>query len=576
MKCLIKKVVLWSVLGSLLPGVLFAIPLNTTILPSRQSPVNPPLNGGLPKPEAPLETPGNKNQGVDQSALKVKFHLKKIVLEGNKTYTYAQLEPIFKQSLGKEISLADLQAIAAAIEKYYIEQGFILTRVIIPPQEIDASGVVKLQIVEGYIAEVMVEGDTKRIKKQIDAYVAPVLQSKPLQIKVLERAVLLINDLPGVATKAVLTPSPDVPGATTLVLVVDRSLFQGSGTWDDRGTKYVGMNQLSTTLQLNNIFEGIGQLEFDGKITSDTNELRSGNLQYMAEVFENGSTILASYTENIVQPGNTLAPLHIFGFSNTWALIYNYPFIRTRRLNLSGNVTYDYLNSSNDIFKILVTLDRIESLRAGFSFNAVDDMGGMNLLVGQFSQGIQLFSGNPQPEILRSRFDGQKNYGKVNLTYTRLQSLPETWSLFLSANGQLAFNSLLAAEQIGYGGVLYGSAYDSSEIIGDTGFEGKIELRYNAQPGQFFRTTQYYVSYDGAALYDKHVVGLGNGLPPGAGGFIDQSKQSGTSGALGVRLDIVDRVNSSFEIAKPLTRKVAAYDNKAPRFFFSITVDLGH
>jgi hemolysin activation/secretion protein len=155
--------------------------------------------------------------------------------------------------------------------------------------------------------------------------------------------------------------------------------------------------------------------------------------------------------------------------------------------------------------------------------------------------------------------------------------LPETWSLFFSTTGQLAFNSLLSAEQLGYGGAQYGSAYDSSEIIADSGIEGKLELRYNSPTvGEFFRTTQYYASYDFGVLYQKNALpGAASASDPFAS-ILTPTKQSGTSGALGIRFNLVDRVNSYFEIAKPLTKKVAAYNNNDARYFFSITVDLGH
>lgn len=572
---LVKKIILF---GAIFPGLACAIPLiPSTVLPERQTPFTAPPNGGLPAEVPQVTAPHPSAPNIDQSAYKVKFVLKKIEIEGNKKYTYQQLEPIFKNSLGKEISLADLQNIAHEIEKYYVENGYILTRVIIPPQEIDSSGVVKLQIIEGYISDTVIEGQTKNVKKLIEAYVAPVLKSKPLQVKDLERAVLLINDIPGVTTKAVLTPSFDTPGASTLVLVVSQALFNGTVTWDDRGTVYVGPDQFSTTLQINNVFESPGQIEFDGKVTANTQELRSGNWQYLAEVYDNGSTLLAAYTTNIVMPGNTLTPLHINGYSDTTSLVYTYPFIRTRRMNFSGTATYDYLNSKTFFSNLLVTLDRIESIRFGGTFNVIDDLQGQNLVTGQYSQGIQLFSGDEQPELLRSRLDGQKNYSKILVSFTRLQSLPETWSLFFSTTGQLAFNSLLSAEQLGYGGPQYGSAYDPSEIIADSGIEGKLELRYNSPTvGEFFRTTQYYGSYDFGALYQKNAL---PGASSSGNPFVDvavPTKQSGTSAALGIRLDIVDRVNASFEIAKPLTKKVEAYNNKNARYFFSITVDLNH
>lgn len=558
----------------LLPGLAWALPIPPTILPSRIFPTNPPPNGGIKPAPPPFESTVVQPGLTDETAQKIKFSLKKLVLEGNETFQYSELEPVFKSSLGKTISLADLQIIANNIQNYYTERGYILTRVIIPPQEIDEDGVVTLKVVEGYVSEIVIDGDTKNIKSLLEAYVAPILKSKPLQITVMERSVLLINDIPGVATKAVITPSFDIPGTSTFVLIVEQDVFEGNLTWDDRGTKYVGPQQFSTVLMLNNIFGGPGQVQFDGKVTSDTNELRSANLQYTALVFENGSSLLGGYTMTRVLPGNDLTPLHINGLSNTSSLIYTYPFIRTRRINLSGTASYDYLNSNNEIDQILIALDRIESVRLGFMFNALDNMRGMNLLTGQFSKGIQLLSGNAQPELLRSRFVGQKNYSKANLTYSRLQALPENWSLFLSASGQYAFDSLLAPEQLGYGGAQYGSAYDQSEIIADTGAVAKVELRYNGEAGEFFRSTQYYVSYDGAVLYDKNVVNNPD-IPAEATDFVEQNKQSGTSAALGIRVAILDRVNTDFQIAKPLTRKVAAYDNKDARFFFSIFVDIG-
>jgi hemolysin activation/secretion protein len=574
MNGLLDKILCWGILALLFPGLALALPIPPTILPSRMSPTNPPPNGGIKPVPPPFESTKVETGVTDETALKIKFQLKKLVIEGNLTYSYAELEPLFKSSLGKEISLADLQKIANDIQNYYTGNGYILTRVIIPPQEIDASGVVMLKVVEGYVSDIVIDGDTKNVKKLIEAYVGPILESKPLQIEVMERAVLLINDIPGISTKAVITPSFDIPGTSTFVLIVSQDVFEGNLTWDDRGTKYVGQNQFSTSLQLNNIFGGPGQVEFDGKVTSDTNELRSGNLQYTAWVFQNGSNLLGGYTLNRVVPGNDLTPLHINGLSSTTSLIYTYPFIRTRRMNLSGTASYDYLNSNNEIDKILIALDRIESVRLSATFNALDNLQGMNLVTGQFSKGIQMLSGNAQPELLRSRIVGQKNYTKANLTYSRLQALRENWSFFFSTSGQYAFDSLLAPEQLGYGGVQYGSAYDQSEIIGDTGVLGKIELRYNGEPGQFFRSTQYYASYDGAVLYDKNVVGS-SGLPSDIENFVDQNKQSGTSAAAGIRVAIVDRVTTDFQVAKPLTRKVAANDNKAARFFFSIVIDIG-
>jgi hemolysin activation/secretion protein len=524
----------------------------------------PPPDQGLTEPSPVLAPEDRERPEIDPEAKKIHFEFDELILEDMTSYDPQQIRPIYEDKLGTEISLEELQIIAEDIERVYVQDGYILTRVIIPPQEIDERGVVKLQVIEGFVDNVVIDGNTDTVLNYINAYMEPVLASKPLQISVLERAILLVNDMPGIQTKAVLTPSPNTPGASTLVMVVDQDWFEGSLAADNRGTKYVGPTQLYNMLSANNIFDHVAKTTLDTKVTSNTHELQSFSLRHSANVFKNGSTLELSYTHNRVQPGNDLSNLDIDGKSGTFATIYRYPIIRSRRINLSMYATYDYLNSNTDLLGELLTRDIIESIRAGLILDALDDYNGINLLTVSASQGINLFSGENQKPSLRSRADGTKDYTKLDATYTRLQYLPDRWSIFYSMTGQFAFNGLLSAEEIGYGGEQFGSAYDPSEIVGDSGFLAKLELRYDSeQINELFRSVQYFASYDGGIVWEKHEqVGTPN-------------EQSGTSAAAGIRFGIADRVQGSIEIAKPLTRKVAAYDNKNLRWFFSLTVDIG-
>lgn len=561
----VSKLCTVVILSIVLPATGFAVGAGrfSTIIPSRQSPELPAIDGGLPATPPEIPTPKAPTQPVDEAAKAIVFNFNKIIFEGMTVFKPEDLLPLYKDMLGKKISLADLQMLTEKFEKYYSERGYILTRVIIPPQEIGEDGVVRIQIIEGYVADVVIQGDTKKVMGNINDYTKPVLASKPLQISVLERAVLLINDLPGVTTKAVLTPSPDVPGASTLVLVVSQYMFDGALAWDNRGTKYVGPEEFTVNSTINNIFQHVSQIGADVKVTASTHELQSYQASYMIPVFGNGSTLEASGTYNHVVPGNDLSNLQIDGLSESATLLYTYPIIRSRRTNLNLTFDYDYLYSKTDILTSLFSRDRIESLRLGFSFDGVDSWQGVNLISGMVSRGVDFGTGEDEAPILRTRAFGTKDYTKLTASVTRMQYLPGQFSLYVSTAGQYAFDSLLSAEQIGYGGVEYGSAYDESEIISDSGVEGKAELRYNSSlTNALFRSVQYYSSYDFGVLWAKD-----DRVFPG--------KQSGTSAAAGIRLNMGPRIYSTFEIAKPLTLKVAAYDNRDFRGFFSITMDLG-
>ncbi len=563
----VTKLSLTTLLIGLIPALLHAASLNDllpqTVNPARQSPL-PQTMPGNNKSAPQIERSTTPQPALDESAQKIKFMFKKLTLTGNSVYNAEDLAPLYEHMLNKEVTLQELQLLAQAIEKYYLENGYVLTRVFIPPQEIDASGTVTLEVVEGFIDKYLIDGKTKGTLTAIEQYLEEVLKDRPLKINTLERTLLLINDIPGIQAKAVLTPSAVTPGASTVVILLEQHLFDSSITWDNRGTKYLGPQEFSLIASMNDIFNAPGQATVNAKSGSETREFTSYELSYLAFIAPSGASFNSNFTQNRTHPGNSLAVLDMDGLSNSIAFIYSYPIIRSRRMNLSTSIDYDYLDSQTDIFGELFNLDKIDSLRAGVNFDIQDGWQGVNLINAQLSKGFQLLSGAPQPSYLRSRSSGRKDYTKFTTTYTRVQyfTYPESLSLYASLNGQYAFDSLLAPEQLGYGGAVYGSAYDPSEIVGDNGFEGKIEVRYNNQASnKLFQGLQYFYSYDWAVLWDRN-------------DSFDLGKQSGTSSAAGIRVSIADRVNGEIEIAKPLTKPVAAYDNNDARVFFSLSVDL--
>ena len=161
-------------------------------------------------------------------------------------------------------------------------------------------------------------------------------------------------------------------------------------------------------------------------------------------------------------------------------------------------------------------------------------------------------------ELTVSRADGNGDYDKLTFDITRSQPLPYNLMLTAGISAQIADKALFSSEEFGYGGANYGRAYDSSEITGDNGIAGKLELSY--QLGVQIPKVQSispYVFYDAAQIYDR-----ANG------------KSSAASSGFGVRVNFFEKLSGSLEWTKPLTREVNANtpDNgKKSRVFFSIT-----
>jgi hemolysin activation/secretion protein len=115
--------------------------------------------------------------------------------------------------------------------------------------------------------------------------------------------------------------------------------------------------------------------------------------------------------------------------------------------------------------------------------------------------------------------------------------------MLASASGQWASGVLYSSEQFGYGGQAFGRAYDASEITGDRGVAGGLELRYDGLRDLQSVTPQPYVFYDVGSVWNK-----------GAGQPI---LQSGASAGLGLRFTTAWQQSGNIGMAWPLTRPVS-------------------
>lgn len=197
------------------------------------------------QPDAPLsqfETliPDSEEPMPAEDAARIKFTLAGVMVDGSTVYGDHDLLDLYDDMLGSEISLSDVFQIARRITVKYRGDGYILSRAVVPAQRIK-SGVVVVQVIEGFVSGVSIEGDILGPVSLLESYAQKVMESRPLRADVLERYVLLADDLPGVDASSVLAPADDTPGASELILVVEHKEGDAFATHDNRGTRFVGV-----------------------------------------------------------------------------------------------------------------------------------------------------------------------------------------------------------------------------------------------------------------------------------------------------------------------------------------------
>lgn len=519
------------------------------------APVKPPISVQAPPPNAP--PPGAEN---------VRITLENVEVAGATVYSQADFAPLIKPYLNRQITLVDLYRLADEITAKYRGDGYILSRALVPAQKINK--VARVDVVEGFVSEIHFQGYES---SNIDAFGHQIMQSRPLRASVLERYMLLINDLSGVTGRAVLAPSPTVAGGASLTVIAQQKEIDGSVSVDNRGTKYIGPIEFTTGVGFN--VPGTDDRIAARYITTPSiRELQYGELSLTHPLGNDGLRLVLYGNVVHTRPRYTLSPFNVFSDGDEATASLDYPVIRSRDQNLTVRGSFDLrdlvtvvnnnrsLSPSSD--------DHLRVLRFGGTYDFADAFSGINLAAAEFSQGLTILGASAQMRAVPSRPGAQTDFEKFKGEVSRQQSLAFIYpglGFLADAEGQITtLGPLPASEQIGLGGSQWLRAYDPSDVTADNGWAAKGELQYSPPVPKFaasyLNTYQVYSFYEQGRV-SRNVASVGSGRLSDAG--------------FGLRFAFLDHLSSDLTVAKPLSRdesiNLGQPHGRPWRFFFLVT-----
>lgn len=517
--------------------------------------------------EAPLSPPGAVRlpdiQGAGQDSVPeairtLRVTLSAVRVEGSTVYGAEQLQALTAAYVGLEISGAEIYALAQALTTRYRNDGYFLSLVVVPPQSL-TGGVLSLRAIEGHVASVRIEGDP-RLREKLQEIGEKIQASRPLSAQVLERYLLIANDFPGLRLRSVLSPSQTV-GAADLTLIASVRDVEGFYSYDNYGSRYLGPNQSTAGLTVNQLLGINDQWRLIGAGTGSS-EMGYVQLSYTQTLNVEGLQLTASASQARTRPGDTLRAFDVRGYSDAWTLGFVYPWLRTRNHSVSTRLAYDHADIRSDILGARVSEDHIRALRAGLGWRLLDALDGQNSLELDYSKGL---GGTQEDDPLKSRIGADGQFSKVTMEYTRQQPLGGRWSLGLGLAGQWTpERPLLSSEQFALGGRRYGRAYDAAELVGDRGWALRIEpRRQGVTDADWLRAWQLF------GFYDVGEVGRFGTQSAGT-----PWHQSLASAGLGTRLHLVGSVTVQLEAAWPMTRTPTSQtgEGKSARLLGSLLI----
>lgn len=499
-----------------------------TIEPGRERPlpalpVQPPFN-------FTIEEPGRSQ--VPRAVEELHFRLRGIRIVGAKTLKPASFRPLYARLIGHEVTIDDILDVADAIEDRYRHAGYVITRAFVPPQRV-SDGVFTIRVLEGFVADLALDGGDTRTQALIRAYFRPVLVERPLTLAVMERALLLVNDLPGITASGVLRPSPNVEGASELVLTLKQARVSGGLGADNRGSRYQGFWTIAGDAAVNDIFGAGDQLAASFATAPDMLEKVVGQVRYHRPVGADGMTADAIVTVTHGEPGASLAPLDVVTDSYAIGPRLSYPLIRSRAETFLLDGGFTVQDAKVTTLGLALYHDQWRVVDVGASYSR-DMLGGAAAATLDLAQGLGILGATTShstasdglPILSQSgATQGNPEFTKITATARFERALIDPWSVAILAQGQYAFAPLLAGEQIAFGSEPIGRGYDPGAITGDHGVGGSVELRYNARLPQYnVPLLQPYVFYDTAKVWNVHpapagiavtaggTVGTGSGL----------------------------------------------------------------
>ena len=207
------------------------------------------------RPQIQIETPDTPRPPM-QAKNNLRVTVQYFQFTGNSQFTNNELQALLSKYKNRPINFNDLQAAAKIITDYYRQAGFLVARAYLPEQDIK-NGIVEILILEGHLDGSHLNGkaiehigdtriDNRVIQRFLDTYPANGLVTD----KELSHLSLLINDLAGVQSRAVLSQGKK-NGTSALTLKVQQApLISGYVSTDNHGLYSTGYYRFDSGINI--------------------------------------------------------------------------------------------------------------------------------------------------------------------------------------------------------------------------------------------------------------------------------------------------------------------------------------
>ncbi len=471
-------------------------------------------------------------------------------VQGSTKLTPLEIEEAVYPFLGPGRGIGDVEQARAALEKAFRDKGFQTVSVIIPNQD-PRSGVVLLEVVEGRIARLNVNGARYFLPSRIKAAAPSLAEGSVPDFERVKREIVALNRLPDLRVKPELRPGAE-PGTFDVDLNVEDELpLHGSLELNNRYSPNTTPLRVNGSLSYGNLFQLGHTLGLSFQVAPErTDDSLVWSGYYLARVSDSVSLMLqGSVQDSDIATGGGTA---VVGRGDTIGLrvLFDLPsgdgFYQTFSLGLDRKtLDDDIITIGDDTITIDNTAIEYYPVSANYSgyWTRENSFTEANLSLNLHLRGL----GDNQRRFDAKRYGSEGSYIYLRGDVSHTRDLADGSQLYGKIQGQVSSQPLINSEQYSGGGLGNARGYLEATALGDNALFATAEYRSPSFIGSEDKNGRRADEWRVHAFVDGGTATILKPLPG------QRSYFNFLSAGVGTRFRLRDHLHGSLDLAVPLT-----------------------
>lgn len=468
------------------------------------------------------------------------FFIREFRVTGGRKLPQLEIEKTVYPFLGPYRTDDDIEQARAALEKAYRDKGYqaAFVQVADSPRK---NGVIILQVMEGKIGRVRVNGARYFSPSQIKEEAPSLAQGKVLDYNDFTRDIVALNQLPDRRV----TPAPHLgrePGQVDIDLNVEDTFpLHGNLEINNRYSANTTELRVNGGVSYNNLWQIGHAAGFNFQVSPENlEEVKVFSGYYSARVPEWDWLNLT--LQGVKQDSNvsTLGGLAVAGRGETIGprASFTLPGGKDFFHSVTLGMDYKHYDQTSAGSTTPVTY---------YPFNAAYGATWLGKGWGtEFNSSVTAHVrglGSSPSEFDAKRFKADSGFVYLRSDISHTHDLPADWQYYVKAQGQVADRPLLDSEEFSGGGLGTARGYLESEATGDNAVFGTMELRTPSLTPLIGKKLNEWRFY---AFTDAGILTIYDALPE------QKSDFELASVGVGSRIKLEDHFNGSLDVGVPL------------------------